>query len=716
MRLSDAGAQLIAQFEGFRPNLYNDAAGHCTIGFGTLVHRGCINGSEPEEFRKGISRERALEMLKQASDRFAQSVDSIGVPLSQNQFDALCVDEATEALTSRGWKRYDDIKLSDELLTLNHDTGLSEWQTITRLHIHPSRPRQMLLMEGNEHSSLTTLDHKWPVIRRRLGRATSEQRRGPDGRFQSRQGPSAPLRTVGFERTWATSETLNSWDSIPVAAFANDLPAYPKFDDALVELVAWFWTEGHIRKRADGSPQGIAIYQGGRNEKNADKVERIRACLQRLFGSALPSLPHTGKATPDDVPRWRERLWGSKYEFRLNITAANSLLEWAPARLVRMEFLRQLTQAQLELFIQTSLDADGDGKRQLVQKDKIQADRFAIACVMAGKAVSIRPRNGIIRLPGGREVYAELWTVWVQRKRQFGPHFARRQKGSQFRMETVDHTGIVWCPEIPNHTWMARRNGTVFFTGNCSFTYNVGAGWTKQSGLVSALKERRYSDVPSEMMKWNKAGGKVLPGLTARRARESALFSGGSAAPPSTPSHPAPPSDASHPYPGSVMSRERYQQSHQADPNLVVFQQALVQKGLPLDCDGKFGPGTEAAVRQYQQSRGLPVDGKVGPMTWNSIFAGGPAASPSTPPQPDQPSTHLPPYPGSVLSRSRYQQTQQPDPNVALFQQALVRQGFAIAADGKFGPVTEAAVKECQQRKGLPADGKVGPMTWNAMS
>lgn len=73
MRLSDAGALLIAEFEGFRPNLYNDAANNCTIGFGTLVHMGCINGSEPEEFLRGISRERGLEMLKQASDRFAKS-------------------------------------------------------------------------------------------------------------------------------------------------------------------------------------------------------------------------------------------------------------------------------------------------------------------------------------------------------------------------------------------------------------------------------------------------------------------------------------------------------------------------------------------------------------------------------------------------------------------------------------------------------------------
>src|ERR1700674_3969990 len=47
--ISDQGTRFIAQFEGFDPKLVNDAAGHCTIGFGHLVHLGPCDGSEPAE-------------------------------------------------------------------------------------------------------------------------------------------------------------------------------------------------------------------------------------------------------------------------------------------------------------------------------------------------------------------------------------------------------------------------------------------------------------------------------------------------------------------------------------------------------------------------------------------------------------------------------------------------------------------------------------------
>ena len=54
--------------------------------------------------------------------------------------------------------------------------------------------------------------------------------------------------------------------------------------------------------------------------------------------------------------------------------------------------------------------------------------------------------------------------------------------------------------------------------------------------------------------------------------------------------------------------------------------------------------------------------------------------------------------------------------DVKALQQALLARGINCgAADGIFGPKTEAAVKRFQEREGLAADGIVGPMTMAAM-
>ena len=88
--LSDNGARFIGRFEGFRGHLYNDAAGHCTIGYGHLVHLGNCNGSEPAEFKRGMSEPEAEKLLRRDAQTAADVVRrSVHVPLNQQQFDAL---------------------------------------------------------------------------------------------------------------------------------------------------------------------------------------------------------------------------------------------------------------------------------------------------------------------------------------------------------------------------------------------------------------------------------------------------------------------------------------------------------------------------------------------------------------------------------------------------------------------------------------------------
>ena len=89
-KISNHGLKFIADHEGMILHLYNDPANHATIGVGHLVHHGPINGSEPEEFKRGITKERAMEILRSDVTTAENTVNKlVKVPLNQNQFDAL---------------------------------------------------------------------------------------------------------------------------------------------------------------------------------------------------------------------------------------------------------------------------------------------------------------------------------------------------------------------------------------------------------------------------------------------------------------------------------------------------------------------------------------------------------------------------------------------------------------------------------------------------
>lgn len=57
-----------------------------------------------------------------------------------------------------------------------------------------------------------------------------------------------------------------------------------------------------------------------------------------------------------------------------------------------------------------------------------------------------------------------------------------------------------------------------------SFAYNVGIQAFKDSTLLALLNAGDYKNAADQLLRWNKAGGKVLKGLTLRREAERELF------------------------------------------------------------------------------------------------------------------------------------------------------------------------------------------------
>jgi len=342
-----------------------------------------------------------------------------------------CVDEETEILTENGWRGFADIAEGDLVLTLDHGTGLSRWQPLLAVNVFPAMRRELIRMEGSCHSSLTTPGHRWPVERRNGG-----------------------ARTVP-ERCWTTTGSLGARDRIPLAAPCSDLPGEPKYSDELVELVALLRDEDHtaeaevILRRSEEAPAG---------------EERIRAALYGLFGPpGIPS-PRPG-AGSDGAPRWWEARSGGLAEFRLSSGAGRALLEHAPGGVPEYGFLRALTRAQLALFIEAALRGEGvrpGAAAAIRRKSRAAAEAFQFAAVLAGHPASLR------RCPSVSKNGRGTWRVELLPESRLAPGSAA-SRGSAFTVAREPYQGRIWCPTTPDGTWLARRAGTVYFTGNSFF-------------------------------------------------------------------------------------------------------------------------------------------------------------------------------------------------------------------------------------------------------
>ena len=56
------------------------------------------------------------------------------------------------------------------------------------------------------------------------------------------------------------------------------------------------------------------------------------------------------------------------------------------------------------------------------------------------------------------------------------------------------------------------------------FTFNLGTGALLKSTLLKKIKAKDIESIKAEWVRWNKAGGKVVNGLTTRREKELNLF------------------------------------------------------------------------------------------------------------------------------------------------------------------------------------------------
>jgi len=128
--------------------------------------------------------EQLLPLREAAVRSLAQGLDiPPEILLGQADSNHWCVDDQTEILTVDGWRTHDQLAPGDVVMTLNHDTGISEWQPVDDVRRWQVAGLDMVAMKAPGHSSLTTPNHRWPVLTDGQRRFVTTEQLGPNDRM-----------------------------------------------------------------------------------------------------------------------------------------------------------------------------------------------------------------------------------------------------------------------------------------------------------------------------------------------------------------------------------------------------------------------------------------------------------------------------------------------------------------------------------------------------
>jgi GH24 family phage-related lysozyme (muramidase) len=217
MKLSQNGADLIAGFEGFVPHPYRDSIGKWTIGFGST------KGVGPNT--PNVTREQALaRMMLEVDATYGKAVSDLGLPLNQNQFDALVsfvynvgpggIGPSTtvgKALRDHRWR-----DAADGLLAWDKAGG----RVLPGLARRRAAERALFLTpESDPFAGYTTSELRWIREYDRLVRAK---------RNVKRRQVLRRVMTQQRKRIWQAAQGAGGWDAAHRRARYHSLLARTK--------------------------------------------------------------------------------------------------------------------------------------------------------------------------------------------------------------------------------------------------------------------------------------------------------------------------------------------------------------------------------------------------------------------------------------------------------------------------------------------------------
>lgn len=363
-----------------------------------------------------------------------------------------CVDEETEVLTEVGWKKFDDLKVGDKVLSKRVD-DVMEYVRVIDVMKMAQRRREMVHVKTRNLDHLVTKNHAlW--VSDYVG-----QRKGKWGSFKRCNAEDVVGKRFRLSRSgkWAGDDR-----KAPIILPARKVPHGRFLPERRIDVNTWleflgyFLSEGCVwssrgrdrrgKKRLD-RPHGVGI------AKQADKArnEKIVRCIKR----AGFSLVNGGNNWTINSVQLAEVLWP---------------LRGAVNKHVPREFMN-LSARQLRILFDALWLGDGaKNGHQYGSVSERLADNVQELALKLGMCGTIwKDKNsGRESLLDGRVVASRfpLFMVSIS-KCQLSPDIGQVKSKRAEQVRVVSYDGPVFCCTLERNGIMyVRRNGKPVWTGN----------------------------------------------------------------------------------------------------------------------------------------------------------------------------------------------------------------------------------------------------------
>lgn len=365
-----------------------------------------------------------------------------------------CLSDDTEILTKNGWKYYDEVTDNELISTFNIEKNCMEYKPIQKMNVY-DYAGELINFKNRKIDILMTPNHR-NVIRK----------------FNSN------------EYLIKQADELYDYKSpldIPLSAPLNE--GIETESDDMVKLVAWIIAEGYIPKNKGQKDSRIIIKQSEKhNSKYCDEIREVLNKCNIVFHEKKAKSGFTGE---DSCTR-----------FILNRIDSRKLNDILDKHHIPKSIMNS-TIKQKELFIDTYVKADGwieENRKKISTTSKTLKNDLMQIILETGHGVGcyFKPLEECSSYSTKPQY---IITIYIKN------HATITQKSK------IQYTGKVWCPTVENGTFIARRKGTSFITGNSqapftNFTFDIKCpkDMENKKAIVGGKEQSfTYGDCQAEM-------------------------------------------------------------------------------------------------------------------------------------------------------------------------------------------------------------------------